>query len=97
MKGHEFKRIRKSFDLSEADFMYALGYAGNQNTMHLNCRRYEDGTRPIPLYLARYVWLLDRVSAIPERGSQALEIDAVSGLPVFPEWPDYLADPVIGG
>lgn len=91
MKGAEFKRIRKSFDLSEADFMYALGYAGNQNTMHLNCRRYEDGTRPIPLYLARYVWLLDRIQAM-----NPIETHE-NGIPVFPEWPDYYTDQVIGG
>lgn len=88
MKGAEFKRIRKSFDLSEADFMYALGYAGNKNTMHLNCRRYEDGDRPIPLYLARYVWLLDRVAAYN------VPIEAANGMPAWPEWPGYNADEV---
>lgn len=88
MKGAEFKRIRKSFDLSEADFMYALGYAGNQNTMHLNCRRYEDGQRPIPLYLARYVWLLDRVAAYN------VPIEADNGIPAWPDWPDYHLDEV---
>jgi hypothetical protein len=88
VKGADFKRIRKSFDLSEADFMYALGYAGNQNTMHLNCRRYEDGERPIPLYLARYVWLLDRVAAYN------VPIEARNGMPAWPDWPDYHADEV---
>jgi len=87
MKGAEFKRIRKSFDLSEADFMYALGYAGNQNTMHLNCRRYEDGQRPIPLYLARYVWLLNEVAA----GGPKLD---PNDMPKCPDWPDYHADEV---
>jgi len=94
VKPHEFKRIRKSFDLSEADFMYALGYAGNQNTMHLNCRRYEDGSRPIPLYLARYVWLLDKVGGISDQPD--LERDE-AGLPIWPNWPEYFHDPVIGG
>ena len=91
MKGADFKRIRKSFDLSEADFMYALGYAGNQNTMHLNCRRYEDGTRPIPLYLARFVWLVDQVAK--SDGPPLTD----EGMPRWPEWPYYDADPVIGG
>ena len=95
MKPHEFKRIRKSFDLSEADFMYALGYAGNQNTMHLNCRRYEDGERRIPLYLARYVWLLDKVAGASIHDGDLERDDA--GVPVWPDWPDYIADPVIGG
>jgi hypothetical protein len=86
VKPHEFKQIRKSFDLSEADFMYLLGYAGNQNTMHLNCRRYEDGQRPIPLYLARYVWLLDRIAS-----QDGVPTDAY-GLPVWPEFLGYHDD-----
>ena len=83
MKPEEFRAIRKKFGLSEADWMYALGYAGNQNTMHLNCSRYENGTKEIPLYLARYVWLLD-VSQGRWPGP--------TKMPVWPEFPDYHLD-----
>jgi hypothetical protein len=90
MTGDEFRHIRNGFGLSEAGFMYALGYAGNQNTMHLNCRRYEDGSKPIPLYLARYVWLVSEWKMLNNDAG----CSDVNEMPNWPDWPGYHDDEV---
>ena len=92
MKGPEFRKIRKFFGLSKTDWMYQLGYSGTKNTMYLNCERYENGSREIPLYLARYVWLLEQWGR--ERPPLA---PAQSALPSWPEWHDYEKPEVIHG
>lgn len=86
MKGDEFRRIRKFFGLGKVDWMYALGYAGNKNTMYINCERYENGTREIPLYLARYVWLVEQWGRHRLHNGAKSETDL---LPKWPEWPGY--------
>jgi hypothetical protein len=84
MKGEEFRRIRKFFGLGKADWMYVLGYAGNKNTMYVNCERYENGTKTIPLYLARYVWLMEQWGR-----AQPPRAPAEAALPAFPVWQGY--------
>ena len=84
MDGSEFRRIRKFFSLSKADWMYALGYAGNRNTMYINCERYETGAREIPLYLAQHVWLMEQLG----RDHPPVHADQPA-LPNFPRWPGY--------
>ena len=78
MKGPEFKAIRESFGLNPQDWMYELGYGGNKNTLRLNCERYENGEKEIPLYLARYIWLVQQYSHV--------------GMPKWPDWPGYHFD-----
>lgn len=84
MKGPEFRRIRKFFGLGKADWMYQLGYAGNKNTLFINCARYENGQREIPLWLARYVWLMEQWGR-----AQPPRAPAEAALPKWPEWPGY--------
>lgn len=87
MKGREFRKIRKFFGLGKAEFMYQLGYAGNKNTLYINCARYENDQREIPLWLARYVWLLEQWGR-----SQPPRAPAESALPKWPDWPGYELD-----
>lgn len=63
MTGEELMEIRTRLELSPAQFGSLLGYRGNRNTLDLLIRRYEGGIKEIPLYLARYIWLLDIVHA----------------------------------
>lgn len=88
MTGKEFRDIRKLFGLKKPDWMYRLGYQGSKNTMFLNCDRYESGLRPIPLYLAQYVWLLNAIA----QGNLTVGPD---GLPEFPSWPAYEREPIV--
>ena len=87
MKGSEFKAIREKFGLGRVLWMYALGYTGNDNTMKLRCQRYENGRDEIPLYLARYVWLLEQA-----RGRWPGPPGGQLTMPDWPEWPTYYVD-----
>lgn len=86
MKGEEFAAIRRRFGLKKVDWMYALGYAGSKNTMYLNCERYENGERQIPLYLAQYVWLVHELASGSRTGPK---MSTETRMPVWPEWPAY--------
>ncbi len=86
MKGPEFKAIRESFGLNPQDWMYELGYGGNKNTLRLNCERYENGEKEIPLYLARYLWLLQQYALSPFDSPEPLK------MPRWPDWPGYHFD-----
>jgi hypothetical protein len=83
MTGKEFRDIRRSVGLKKPDWMYALGYQGNKNTLYLNCERYEKGERAIPLYLAQYVWLIHEIAH-----DRDIALDE-NGLPEWPKWPLY--------
>lgn len=61
MTGAELAEIRQRFGMTPAQFGSMLGYTGNRNTLDLLIRRYESGAKVIPLYLARYIWLIDQV------------------------------------
>lgn len=84
MTPEQFQSIRGYFGLQEPDWMYALGYQGNRNTLFQNCRRYESGEREIPPYLAQYVWLLWQASF-----GKPVPLDSGTKMPVWPMWPHY--------
>lgn len=53
MTGTELKAIRTKLGLSVIQMGRALGYSGNDNTVSVQIRRYELGTREIPPWIAR--------------------------------------------
>ena len=57
MTGAELQAIRKSLGLSATRFGRALGFAGTPNTINVQIRRYENGTRAIPAWIARLAYL----------------------------------------
>lgn len=75
MDGQEMRRIRHKHGLTKHQWGLLMGYTGNENTNSSLVKRYEQGRRPIPLYIARLVFLLDQYPA--------------GALPTFPDWPGY--------
>lgn len=80
MTGDEMAEVRQRLGLTQSQFGSLIGYEGNRNTMEQVIKRYERGIKPIPLYLARYIWLLtmlafDQVIAMRDDGQ-----------PLWPEW-----------
>ena len=59
MTGAELKAIRQSLGLSVISFGRALGYSGNDNTVNVQIRQFEGGTRPIPFWVARLSVMFD--------------------------------------
>lgn len=80
----DLKVIREDIGVSKVRLAYEMGYAGNRNTMFHKIAGYESGKKqPIPLNVARYIWLLGLVCAgkpIPM---------TQDGLPDWPDWPGY--------
>lgn len=66
--------------LTSVELGSLIGYEGNDNTKEQVIRRYENGTKEIPLYLARYLWLLTML-----RFQQQIAIRA-DGTPFWPKW-----------
>lgn len=58
MTGTEFANCRKSCDLTQSQWGRALGYNGIN--ADVTVRRYENGTRPIPNWIARLAFMYQR-------------------------------------
>jgi hypothetical protein len=80
MTGSEMREIRRRFRMERADFAKLIGYTGTDRNNELRVKRLENAGEPVPLYIARLVWLI----AIWARGHNQL--------PDFPEWPGYEFD-----
>lgn len=65
MQGKDFKAIRKSLGLSVKEFGRALGYAGTENTISVQVRRYELNSRPIPPWIERLAIMFKRHGVPP--------------------------------
>lgn len=63
MTGDELVAIRKSFGLSPAKFGRALGYTGD---IRATMRRYENGSKDIPPWIARLAIMFERHGIPPE-------------------------------
>jgi DNA-binding transcriptional regulator YiaG len=60
MSGDELAAIRKRLGMSPTKFGRALGYTGNPNSLRLSVKRYEDGSKPIPGWIARLAIMFER-------------------------------------
>lgn len=58
MTGAEFKQIRWGLGLTVRDFAFVLGYKGKHTDVTI--RDYENGSKPIPLYIGRLAIMLGR-------------------------------------
>jgi hypothetical protein len=74
MNGSEIKEIRTRLGLGRTEFALLIGYVGNDRNNNLRVRRLE-AEEQAPLYLARYLWLIERW--VEEHGA-------------LPAWPDHL-------
>jgi hypothetical protein len=52
MTGDEMRDIRVSLRLNPVEFGEELGYKGSKNTIFTTVRRYENGAKPIPAWIA---------------------------------------------
>lgn len=59
MNSAEFRSIREKLGLGVVEFGRAIGYAGNDNTVSVRVRRFEDGKEISPV-IARLVRMFDR-------------------------------------
>lgn len=57
MTGEEFKAIRDKLGLSVLQMGRTLGYEGNANTVSVQVRKFEGGTRDIPPWIGRLVFM----------------------------------------
>lgn len=80
MTGDEMKEVRERLRMTRPQFGHMLGYEGNRNTCDMTIRRYENGEKSIPLYLARYLWLLTMTAFRQEIPTHD------TGWPIWPEW-----------
>lgn len=79
MQGSEMRDIRKRLGLDQLQFAREIGFTGTDRNDVTRIRKYENGKQQIPLYLARFVWLLDARYEGP--------------IPVkWPQWPGYEFD-----
>lgn len=88
MDGNEFKAIRERLGLSKNQFAQELGYTGSSHNNTTLIDRYETGRgRPIPLYIARLAWLIDRISTYTDVSSAVpVEYRGSRILPMWPKW-----------
>lgn len=84
MKGVELKRLRQEMGLSRLELAALIGYTGTNDNNRSRLRQMENGRKEIPLYIARFVWLLAKWHAM----FQARAV-SVSWPPRFPRWPGY--------
>lgn len=59
MTGAQFKAIREARGMSRVQFGNAIGYGGNYNSVDNAVKRYENGERDIPNWIATAARALD--------------------------------------
>lgn len=66
MTPRQFAAIRKRLGLSLYAMGQALGYEGNRNTVQVAVKRYENGDRELPPWIARLAEMYD-AHGVPEK------------------------------
>lgn len=99
MDGNEFRAIRERLGLSKNQFAQELGYTGSSHNNTTLIDRYETGRgRQIPLYIARLAWLLERIAAYADSGSDIplmrRDESGRAPLPAWPRWYNFEEDEV---
>jgi hypothetical protein len=80
MMGPEMKRFRESLKMDKAKFGQWLGFTGLPKNNAVRVKRIEKGRDPVPLYLAKLIWL------------SQVWMRRTGELPPFPDWPYYVYD-----
>ena len=58
MTGEDLRAIRDTFGLGKTAFALLLGYTGSDVNNHTRIKKLEKGDELVPLYIARFVWLI---------------------------------------
>lgn len=64
MNSREFAQVRFKTGLGVVEFGGVIGYTGSDATVSRLIRSFEDGTKPIPLYIQRLVAMY-RMNGVP--------------------------------
>lgn len=80
MHGNEFRSLREKMGLDRLAMARMIGYTGTDRNDVMRIRRLENSGEPVPLYIARLVWLIDEYSEVQ------------GWRPHFPDWPGYEFD-----
>lgn len=92
MNGREMFDIRQRLGLTRLELAREIGYTGTDRNDTTLIRRYENGQKQIPLYIARLLWLMGEVleSAGKELPIWPDELAREERTAVqWPEWPGY--------
>ena len=88
MNGREMYEIRQRLGLTRLELAREIGYTGTDRNDTTLIRRYENGQKQIPLYIARLLWLMGDI--LSGDGEPKLRICPQAGVLVqWPEWPGY--------
>lgn len=89
MTGNELKEIRRRLDLDRLAMARLIGYTGTDRNDVMRIKRLENRPDRVPLYIARLVWLIDRVT----RGDVPFTSPPFqTGTINWPNWPGYEFD-----
>lgn len=77
MTGSELREVRRRLRLERLAMARLIGYTGTDRNDTMRIKRLENSGDPVPLYIARLVWLIEVWSR------------RYGELPPFPEWPGY--------
>jgi hypothetical protein len=77
MKGREMRQLRQSLRMDRVQFARLIGYTGTNRNDATRVKRYEKSPEPVPLHIARLLWLIG--GYVRHNGE----------LPHFPEWGYY--------
>lgn len=80
MMGREMAQLRKSLRMDRQQFALLIGFTGKPENNATRVKRIEKGREPVPLYIARELWLIQQY------------IRRTGELPVFPDWDYYVYD-----
>jgi hypothetical protein len=74
------REMRRRLKMHRHEFAALIGYTGTERNNDLRVKRLENAGEPVPLYIARLLWLID------------LHNVRFGHLPAFPKWPGYEFD-----
>ncbi len=77
MTGSQMRELRRRLGMDRLQMARVIGYTGTDRNDELRVKRLENAGDPVPLYIARLLWLIE------------LHNRHWKCLPIFPEWPGY--------
>lgn len=88
MNGSQMREIRRKLKMERAEFARLIGYTGTDRNNEMRVKRLENNGpgSPVPLYIARLVWLIDVVleARVPFTAPRFK-----NGMIDWPDWPGY--------
>lgn len=80
MTGSQLRELRRRLGMNRLQLARVIGYTGTDRNDELRVKRLENAGDPVPLYIARLLWLIE--------GNWQM----FGCLPTFPQWSGYVFD-----